>query len=398
MCAKVYIMIKEVTRNISKDIRFELWWRAGGRCQFEGCNKPLWKSSVTQEPVNIAQVAHIYSFSDKGPRGRGIFRRNTNGLNECSNLMLMCHECHKKIDKYIDGGRYTPELLQAWKREHERRIEMVTGIDPSKRSFVINYKSRIGDFVPDWDDADSYVAMFPERYPASDYPIDLSMKAYHNEKSDGFWNIEADNLRKEFKRKVTERIEDNTIDHMSVFAMAPQPLLILLGVMLGNITPALIYQRHRRPEQTWQWPNEDVECNIEFKVLRPKVTRSKKAALLFALSADIPDHEMIEAMGDEEFNIWKVTIDDPNVHYMRSKRSLSEFYKLVGMLYDEIKNSHGTDAEIHLFPVMSNACAVETGRAIMQKASLSIKIYDKIFANGKNAFLPAINLPGGKYE
>ncbi|MCL4519853.1 MAG: SAVED domain-containing protein [Thaumarchaeota archaeon] len=391
------LVIKDVTRHIKNDVRFELWWRAGGRCQFAGCNKALWKSSVTQEPVNIAQVAHIYSFSDDGPRGRGLLRYIPKKLNEIENLMLMCHECHRKIDNHKDGGRYTPELLRVWKQEHEHRIEMVIGINPAKKSLVIHYKSRIGDFVPDWDDTDSYLAMFPERYPASDHPVDLSMKANHNEKSESFWKVETDNLAKEFRRKVTERIEDGKVTHLSVFAMAPQPLLFFLGTLLGNIVPASVYQRHRRPEQTWQWP-DDHAPDVEFKINRPQTPHKKKVVLLFALSSDIPDSEIAEAMKGEEFGLWKVYSDNPSVHYMGSKKSLSEFYRLVGTLYDDIKNAHGADAKIHLLPVMSNACAIEAGRAVMQKASLPITVYDKVTIDGKSGFVPAVNIHGGKHE
>ncbi len=34
-----------------------------GRCEFAGCNAPLWRSTVTQEAVNTAEKAHIYAFS-----------------------------------------------------------------------------------------------------------------------------------------------------------------------------------------------------------------------------------------------------------------------------------------------------------------------------------------------
>ena len=63
--------MKEVTRHIKSITERELWARAGGRCQFSGCNNLLYKSSITNETVNLAQKAHIYSFSEKGPRGWG---------------------------------------------------------------------------------------------------------------------------------------------------------------------------------------------------------------------------------------------------------------------------------------------------------------------------------------
>ena len=55
-------MPKDVTRHISLPVQRMLWGKAAGRCEFAGCNQPLWKSPVTQEQVNIAENAHIYSF------------------------------------------------------------------------------------------------------------------------------------------------------------------------------------------------------------------------------------------------------------------------------------------------------------------------------------------------
>ena len=98
--------IKEVTRYIKKEVERELWARAAGRCQFNGCNRILYKSPVTQERVNISEKAHIYSFSEDGPRGWGPLKWNLQGLNNVANLMLMCHDCHKKIDQDKEGKKY----------------------------------------------------------------------------------------------------------------------------------------------------------------------------------------------------------------------------------------------------------------------------------------------------
>src|SRR5580692_10628596 len=79
--------VKDITRSISIATQNFLWGRAAARCEFAGCNKPLWKSSVTSERVNIAQKAHIYSFSEGGPRGNdGIPPED---LNSIDNLILV---------------------------------------------------------------------------------------------------------------------------------------------------------------------------------------------------------------------------------------------------------------------------------------------------------------------
>lgn len=67
----------DVTRHISKPVTAMLWGRAGGRCEFAGCNRPLWMSLVTQSEVNVAQKAHIRSFSPYGPAGARVSRKNS---------------------------------------------------------------------------------------------------------------------------------------------------------------------------------------------------------------------------------------------------------------------------------------------------------------------------------
>jgi hypothetical protein len=137
----------DVTRYIKREVERELWARAAGRCQFAGCNRLLYKSPVTQEPVNISEKAHIHSFSKDGPRGWGPFITNKEQLNDVPNLMLVCHDCHEKIDKEKDGGRYSAKLLQEWKLKHEKRIAIVSGVDPKKNSHVLLYGANIGEQI-----------------------------------------------------------------------------------------------------------------------------------------------------------------------------------------------------------------------------------------------------------
>jgi|GEM_PF-5312579 hypothetical protein len=69
--------INEVTRYIGRKVERELWARAAGRCQFDGCNRLVFKSPVTQEQVNLSEKAHIYSFSEKSDREAGVPSQQT---------------------------------------------------------------------------------------------------------------------------------------------------------------------------------------------------------------------------------------------------------------------------------------------------------------------------------
>jgi hypothetical protein len=239
------------TRYIAREAERELWARAAGRCEFDGCNRPLFKSPVTQERVNISERAHIYSFSEKGPRGHGPLTKEQ--INDLSNLMLVCHDCHKKIDQDKNGGRYSAGLLRAWKDEHENRIATVTAIDPTKKSHVILYAANIADQTSNLQPEVANNALFPDRYPAEERPIWLSMSWEGRDDSPVYWKTEADNLRAAFNRQIRPLLDGGSCPHLSLFALAPIPLMTLFGALITDKVPAQAYQLHREPFQTWKW-------------------------------------------------------------------------------------------------------------------------------------------------
>ncbi len=219
-------MSKEVTRYIGREIERELWARAAGRCQFNGCNQILYKSPVTQERVNISEKAHIYSFSEEGPRGWGPFKKNKKAINDISNLMLVCHACHKVIDQDEKGIRYSARLLKQFKWQHEQRVYLVTGISSNKKSHVVMYGANIGEEKSPLQYIEAVEAIFPNWYPAEERPVNLSMSCEHEDKTAEYWETENSNLKAIFERNIIPRIKENNPAHFSLFTLAPQPLLI----------------------------------------------------------------------------------------------------------------------------------------------------------------------------
>lgn len=362
-----------------------LWGKAAGRCQFSGCNKQLWKCPVTQETVNIAQRAHIYAFSSRGPRGNDGIPKDE--LNELENLMLACHACHKEIDKRKDGGRYPVELLKRWKHEHERRVEVVTGICPTKSSEVVLFGSNIGEHHSPLVFADAAQALFPTHYPANDRPIELSMRHSMSEvaKSD-FWQVESKNLQRQFDRKVRELIEEGHATHFSIFGLAPQPLLIQLGTHFCDIPAADVYQRHREPQPSWNWPEQ--ANPIEFVVERPDATNASPA-LVIALSAPVA-RDRIQSVLGPDVSIWTVTVVNPENDLIKSREHLRRFRTAIRSLLDEIKQQHGQTTPLHVFPVCAVSTAIEFGRVRMPKAHMPWVVYDQV--NQLGGFVEAINI------
>lgn len=374
---------REVTRHISKSATAMLWGCAAGRCEFLGCNRPLWKSDVTQETVNVGQMAHIWSFSSGGPRGNaGVPDDDLNGI---ANLFLVCYACHRKIDQKRDGGRYPASLLREMKAEHERRIEFVTGISAERRSHVLLYGANIGEQSSPLNFNDASSAMFPDRFPADRALVLGLANSATSDRNAGYWESEERQLRTQFERQVRSRIDLGDIAHLSVFALAPQPLLVFLGTLLGDILPASVYQRHREPA-TWAWPKDAKE--LVWDVREPAST-SGPPALVLAISATVMPDRITPVLGPDA-SIWTVSLDAPHNDALKSPQHLSGFRARLRPLLDRIKAIHGQSTPLHVFPASPVSAAVELGRIRMPKADMPWQLYDQNSALG--GFVPALSI------
>lgn len=379
--------VRELTRNIPTKVQTMLWGRAAGRCEFQGCNRLLSRSPVTQETVNVSEKAHIFSFSEGGSRGNeGV---SDEELNSVENLILVCHDCHKKIDKSVDGGRYTADFLQSMKANHERRVELVTGIDPGRQSHVLIYAANVGEHSPPSLQNEAARAMFPGHYPADFRPLTLGLtNSDAEDKNAAFWKGSVEELVSQFERKVRDRVKLKEVEHLSVFALAPQPLLVLLGTLIGNIVPVDVYQRHREP-QTWSWPTSATP--LDFVVEKPTQTAGVPALVLGTSGTVTPDR--IEKVLGPEASIWRVTIPRPNLDHVKSREDLARFRTVIREVFDEIKAAHGQWTTLNVFPVTAVSLAVEFGRARMPKADMPWRIYDQ--NNKRDGFVHALDIPLG---
>jgi hypothetical protein len=358
--------------RIPSKTQIELWARAAGRCEYRGCNHDLVGDLIAgREDGTFGFIAHIVADSPDGPRGDAI--RSPQLARDIKNLMLLCATHHKGVD--VDYLASHPEaVLLAMKAEHEDRIAIVAGIDEDRASYVIRFAASIGTNSALVDTRSIFMAMPPDRHPAEGKTIDLELSGCdYQDHEEQYWTFQRDNLRRLFRRKVKERIEQGEVRHLSVFALAPQPLLIELGCLLGDIVPTTVHQRHREPA-TWRW--QAGQPSITFQITEAAEQNSGTVALKLALSATVTD-ERIRAAVDPNVAIWSLTADAPHNDILRRPEDLSVFKTQLRQLLNRIKAVHGEHATINVFPALPNSAAVEVGRVWMPKADLPMVIYDQ---------------------
>jgi hypothetical protein len=376
-------MSVKLARGIKRDVERELWGRAAARCEFRGCNKLLYKSPVTQERVHLAEKAHIWSFAEDGPRGHGDLVATPKLLNEVGNLMLVCKGCHDTLDNDKAVGRYTAALLKQWKAEHEERVRIVTEIDPARKSHVLLYGARIGDEGSRLQFRTCAESLFPEWHPADDRGIDLSMSSALDDSEEGYWAIEETNLRRKFQQRVIPMLEEADPSHVSVFALAPQPLLILLGSLLTDKVASNVYQPHRQP-CTWSW--QGPHNTIGFTLNRPEKLQGPPV-LVISLSGKIHPQDVHDALGPE-ITIWELTIGECHNDFIRSPKHIEEFADTIRKALEAINAAHPGKEELAIFPAMPVSCAVELGRRRMPKGDAKWRIYDRNPKHGR--FIPSL--------
>ncbi|MFE5388894.1 SAVED domain-containing protein [Bacillus thuringiensis] len=363
---------------IPEKVKFRLWGKAAGRCQYDGCNKTLWYDSTTKAEFNSAYIAHIVADKPNGPRGD--VERSEKLCKDISNLMLLCDVHHRMIDR--DQVKAHPEeVLVKMKKRNEARMELLTSLTEEKQSQVILYDANIGQNAAKVSMEKAVYAMLPEKYPIDKMGVELSFNnSTFRDNESIYWTIEKENLRRQFSLKVIPQIEAG-INHFSVFALAPQPLLIELGRLLSDIQVADVYQLHREPAD-WKW--QEGPGNFVYKIIEPLVD-SNTVALNISLSGPIENSKIHEVLG-EKVAIWTLTIDNMNTDFLKSQEQLKLFREVFRQLMNKIKLKHGHKNIIHLFPAAPVSVAVEIGRVWMPKADLPLKVYDenKVFSFALN--------------
>ncbi|NTF59631.1 HNH endonuclease [Agrobacterium rhizogenes] len=357
--------------KIPDKVQRALWARAAGRCQFRGCNCELIGDLLSgKEDKMFGFVAHIVADSPEGTRGHPT--RSALLAKDLSNLMLLCAKCHRLIDNEAPD-EHPEELLLLMKEEHERRVHLATGIQPDRASHVIRFGANIGKNEALVARDDIFASMLPDRSPASFETIDLEMLGLSLDDADEqYWQIQQGNLQRQFADKIRGRIERQQITHASVFALAPQPLLIELGRQLCDILPAEVHQRHREPA-TWKWQNDTP--SIKFQTVTPSEIHPT-VALILDLSASVSQDRIVSVLGDE-VSVWSITAESPHNDIMRNVGDLSRFRQELRRLFDRIKSVHGEGATINVFPALPVSAAVEVGRVWMPKADLPLNVFDQ---------------------
>ncbi|MGB3492838.1 MAG: SAVED domain-containing protein [Elainellaceae cyanobacterium] len=364
--------VRKPSRAIHKQTALFLYVQAGGRCEFDGCNKYLLEHYPTEAIGNFAEQAHIYAFSEGGPRGNGLDRPHD--INSLENLMLLCPECHHLVDS-VSPSDFPVETLKRFKRDHEDRIFLLTQLSKNRDTIPLVLKGCIAGRLVDISNQEMQAAVAPN-WLKQRQKIEIDLNAISDRPNIAFWQIATELIDQKIQQLYALKPEPDTTLRTSVFALAPIPLLIYLGSKLSDKMEVDLYQRHRNPE-TWSW--EDGSGNSFFTT--NCLTRGEKSGpvILFVNISGKNGQETIPEDLGRNGAVYELTLEgqDPNPLCLNTRMDLQRFTSKYIRALATIRQLHPNLDCIHLFPAVPAPIAITLGRARLPKVDPLFKVYDR---------------------
>jgi len=375
----------------------ELWVRAGGRCEFHGCNDYLLQDTLTTNSAKLADIAHIIARSQDGPRGKDAMLLSER--NRIENLFLACTKHHRLIDNKAMVAKYSKETLIGYKRTHEERIRYVTGLGDENETVIVRMIGKIRGNTTSISNEEIREAVLKssDRYPrylGGEHHVEIDLSGIAEDDLSRYWRDGVQKIQDVVDRRLTPAIHKNEIRHLSVFAFARIPFLAYLGFSLGDKLPLDIFQKHRKGNEGWVWPKCQRERRFVFRKERNGTDKSCIAVKL-SLSGEVLADQLPPEIS-HDFTVYSLRPkgSKPGRSLLSSKASLAQFRQVYACLLREIEAKYPFARSIHIFPAIPIPAALSLGRELLRDVSPSLLIYD----SGPSGFEQAIKINSDKKD
>lgn len=197
----------------------------------------------------------------------------------------------------------------------------------------------------------------------------IDLTSYGQENREEYYRLATTKIAQEVSRLYAPGMDVEATRHISLFALAPIPLLVHLGFCLSNKVSVEFYQRHRTGNEPWKWKTK--RAPARYRLHRRRSGRdAAKVALVLALSGAI-DNKLLPAIIDEQFSVYEITLDGqtPNPEFLRQRQDLEEFRVVYRQFQSELMRDHPTVSDLHVLPATPAPIAVACGRPSSESSS-----------------------------
>ena len=200
-------------------------------------------------------------------------------------------------------------------------------------------------------------------------------------------------MAKDLERQLEAHEPSIRDKHISLFAVAPQPLLFKLGTLLNRNYNVSVRQTQGNTE-SWRW--QKAEQSIELQLCElGQLDLCDKAAISIELTARLSDEEIQSTF--EGHRIFRIIANDCSPFAIKSEADLSAVKEEYRNTLNKIRLECSADVQVSLLPLAPASVSIEAGRQLM-KGDPVITVYDRNYLTKE--WVPALSVHemGDKYD
>jgi hypothetical protein len=372
--------------NITDAVRERVWGRAAARCVL--CSEWLIDSSNFWHSVPTGEIAHNVGATSGSKSPRGDSKLTDEERAEETNLFLLCHDCHKKIDSTQHRDKYSVEFLASKKREHEARVRQVTDFATLRPTTVLRLVGSVrGTLSPVSPEQISEALRregltgLGEATRNGIFEIILP----DDESAPWTWARAKDSIDKTVAR-VFEAVAAEDTSVLSVFAFASIPVLTYLGSRLDDKTETVLFPRHRSDEVgSWAWSEErgatPVPTFVVENMIGPETGKSaetvQEVVVLVSLSAKVSRARIPAALSTLPLLELRADRLQASPDLIDGRAALDAFGQAWRDALSLVEATYPKARRIHLIAAVPTTAAVTLGRHHMREAQPGLVLYQR---------------------
>lgn len=374
-------MVAEVEKrvNFTPETKLEVWAAAAARCVL--CSAYLLDSKAYYRTIRVGQVAHNVGATSgrKSPRGASDLSGTERA--KADNLLLLCRDCHTRIDDPLLEEQYTVEFLSARKEEHERRVREVTAFATLRKTTVLRMSADVRGAPSMPTDRQISEALLVESLTG--FGADTRTGLFEIDLPDGqaesyVWQVGRSRIDKEVD-KLSSAIAASDTEVVSVFALAPIPLLAYLGSRLDDKYEVRLFPRQRRDDVlAWTWPASPgpaptFDIRVPFEGSDPDNARDVVARV--SISAPVKnDNVPVSLQGIPTLEL-APTEAHPNPELIDSPEALSNVAAAWRDALARVERMWPRCERLHVLAAIPSTVAIQLGRNHMRSAQSRLVFY-----------------------
>lgn len=378
--------------HVSSETKKQVAYLSAFRCQFPGCGKDLGVHTTSARQGTFSYFAHIVAASEDGPRGCKIESKLL--VDEPSNFLLLCDECHRLIDK-VDPEKYTTAVLREIR---EKSIAEVSRLLDNLRYPAVETWAILGNVtgqMPQISNIDASEALWQAGLRQTNSQIEYYLKnggQHHQPHAASYWSAAFRTLEVEVLQIQAKlnglRSSGSERPRLAVFPFHGTSFLLLAGRVLGDMPGTHLFQPHRNTigeikDTRWAWPKDAIAPQLDkFKTrtLRENTNNVKEATLLVSLTFNIkPERLANVSVTGNQLNLptLEIYVDSPSHEVIRHPKDLMLFSAVIDDAFRTLQDKWGVE-KVHLYVGAPTTAVMTIGQKMQARNQASYICYESL--------------------